>query len=108
MPLLRPVRWTTSRSLSTSPADSNALRISDAWTSALMMYRSCEGRGIGKFVPQTITQGAAVIRKAFRMSLHPGHQAEYMRRHNPIWTELDEVLRRHGVHHYSIFLDPDT
>jgi L-rhamnose mutarotase len=49
-----------------------------------------------------------VIRKAFRMSVNPGHQAEYARRHNPIWTELDEVLRRHGVHRYSIFLDPDT
>jgi L-rhamnose mutarotase len=49
-----------------------------------------------------------VIRKAFRMSLHPGHQAEYARRHNPIWAELDDVLRRHGVKSYSIFLDADT
>jgi len=49
-----------------------------------------------------------VIRKAFRMSLHPGGQAEYERRHNPIWAELDDVLRRHGVQSYSIFLDPDT
>lgn len=49
-----------------------------------------------------------MIRKAFRMSVNPGHEAEYARRHNPIWTELDDVLRRHGVHRYSIFLDPDT
>jgi L-rhamnose mutarotase len=49
-----------------------------------------------------------VIRKAFRMSLHPGVQAEYARRHNPIWAELDGVLRAHGVRSYSIFLDPDT
>jgi L-rhamnose mutarotase len=49
-----------------------------------------------------------VIRKAFRMSVNPGQQAEYARRHNPIWTELGDVLRRHGVHSYSIFLDPDT
>ena len=49
-----------------------------------------------------------MIRKAFRMSLHPGGQAEYTRRHNPIWAELDDVLRRHGVRSYSIFLDPDT
>ena len=49
-----------------------------------------------------------MIRKAFLMTLKPGQQAEYARRHNPIWTELDEVLRRHGVHRYSIFLDPDT
>jgi len=49
-----------------------------------------------------------MIRKAFRMSVSPGHEAEYIRRHNPIWPELDEVLRLHGVRSYSIFLDPDT
>jgi L-rhamnose mutarotase len=42
------------------------------------------------------------------MSVNPGYQAEYAQRHNPIWVELDEVLRRHGVRSYSIFLDPDT
>ena len=49
-----------------------------------------------------------MIRKAFRMSVNPGRQAEYARRHNPIWAELDDVLWRHGVHTYSIFLDPST
>jgi L-rhamnose mutarotase len=49
-----------------------------------------------------------VIRKAFRMSVNPGQQTEYTRRHNPIWAELEDVLRRHGVHRYSIFLDPET
>lgn len=49
-----------------------------------------------------------MIRKAFRMSVNPGQEAEYARRHNPIWAELDEVLRRHGVQRYSIFLDPTT
>jgi L-rhamnose mutarotase len=49
-----------------------------------------------------------VIRKAFRMSVEPQHQAEYIRRHNPIWRDLDEVLRQHGVQTYSIFLDPET
>ena len=55
-----------------------------------------------------MTNGAVVIRKAFRMKVHPGYQAEYTHRHNPIWTELDAVLRSHGVHSYSIFLDPAT
>jgi len=55
-----------------------------------------------------IGEGAVVIRKAFRMSVNPGKQAEYTRRHNPIWAELEEVLRRHGVQRYSIFLDTDT
>jgi L-rhamnose mutarotase len=48
------------------------------------------------------------IRKAFRMSVHPGQQAEYARRHNPIWRELAETLREHGVRAYSIFLDAST
>ena len=49
-----------------------------------------------------------MIRKAFIMSLKPGRQEEYQRRHNPIWPELQEVLTRHGVSNYSIFLDRDT
>jgi L-rhamnose mutarotase len=48
------------------------------------------------------------MRKAFRMSVHPGREAEYARRHQPIWAELEAVLRAHGVREYSIFLDPGT
>lgn len=49
-----------------------------------------------------------MIRKAFVMSVNPDQHAEYARRHNPIWEELANVLRAHGVHNYSIFLDADT
>jgi L-rhamnose mutarotase len=49
-----------------------------------------------------------MIRKAFRMSVSPRHQAEYVRRHNPIWRDLEEVLLHDGVESYSIFLDPAT
>lgn len=42
------------------------------------------------------------------MSVHPGCEAEYERRHSPIWPELEDVLRSHGVRDYSIFLDPAT
>ncbi len=49
-----------------------------------------------------------MIRKAFVMSIHPGQEAEYERRHNPIWGELENVLIGHGVHNYSIFLHPET
>ena len=48
------------------------------------------------------------IRKAFRMSVNAGQEAEYERRHNPIWRELEETLVGHGVRTYSIFLDPAT
>jgi L-rhamnose mutarotase len=49
-----------------------------------------------------------MIRKAFRMSVSPGQHAEYARRHQPIWRELEEVLLAHGVRTYSIFLDEST
>jgi len=49
-----------------------------------------------------------VIRRAFRMSVHPGRHDEYARRHQPIWPELEETLLAHGVGTYSIFLDPAT
>lgn len=41
------------------------------------------------------------------MSVHPGQYEEYENRHKPIWKELEEVLKAHGVHNYSIFLDPN-
>jgi L-rhamnose mutarotase len=49
-----------------------------------------------------------VIRKAFRMSVNQGSEAEYERRHRPIWYDLELTLIAHGVHKYSIFLDPET
>ena len=42
------------------------------------------------------------------MSLNPGQEEEYERRHRPIWPELEAVLQRHGVSNYSIFLHPET
>ena len=42
------------------------------------------------------------------MSFHPGKEAEYQHRHQPIWPELEQVLRAHGVLSYSIFMDPAT
>lgn len=49
-----------------------------------------------------------MIRKAFVMSVNAGCEAEYEKRHNPIWKELEEVLKAHGGHNYSIFLHPET
>lgn len=49
-----------------------------------------------------------MIRRAFRMSVLPGRGAEYARRHQPIWRELEDTLLAHGVRTYSIYLDPDS
>ena len=42
------------------------------------------------------------------MSVNPGQEAEYERRHRPIWAELEAVLTAHGVRNYSIYLHPET
>jgi L-rhamnose mutarotase len=55
-----------------------------------------------------MTGGAAVIRKAFKMSVHESQHEEYTRRHNPIWKDLETTLFEHGVRSYSIYLDPTT
>jgi L-rhamnose mutarotase len=49
-----------------------------------------------------------MIRKAFKMSVHPDRHEEYEQRHRPIWPELQRVLHEHGVRSYSIYLDAET
>jgi L-rhamnose mutarotase len=49
-----------------------------------------------------------MIRKAFVMAVNPDKHAAYEQRHNPVWPEMEELLRAHGVHNYSIFLHPET
>lgn len=49
-----------------------------------------------------------MIRKAFLMKVNSDAHAEYERRHKPISTELEQVLKRHRVSNYSIFLDDAT
>jgi L-rhamnose mutarotase len=49
-----------------------------------------------------------MIRKAFLMSVNPGSEEEYERRHSPIWPELERTLKEHGAHNYTIFLDAET
>jgi len=49
-----------------------------------------------------------MTRKAFVIQARPGMAAEYQRRHHPIWPELQETLKRHGVGNYSIFLREET
>lgn len=47
-------------------------------------------------------------RNAFKMKLKPGVEAEYKKRHDEIWPELQKELRSAGISDYSIFLDEET
>ena len=47
-------------------------------------------------------------RKALKMFLHPGKEAEYKKRHDEILPELADLFKSVGVQNYSIFLDPDN
>lgn len=49
-----------------------------------------------------------MIRKAFKMKLHPGMEEEYRRRHEALWPEMRDMIHEHGGRNYSIFLDPET
>ncbi|MFL1011707.1 L-rhamnose mutarotase [Flavisericum labens] len=48
------------------------------------------------------------IRNAFKMKLKPGFEAEYKKRHDDIWPELETLLSDTGIQDYSIFLDEET
>lgn len=45
---------------------------------------------------------------AFKMKLHPGKEDEYKRRHDQLWPELGQLLKKTGIEDYSIFLDEET
>lgn len=45
--------------------------------------------------------------RAFRMTLSPGQQAEYRRRHDALWPELGQALAEAGVIDYRIFVDSE-
>ena len=47
-------------------------------------------------------------RIAFKMQLHNGFEAEYKKRHDEIWPELQALLKGSGISDYSIFLDETT
>ena len=47
-------------------------------------------------------------RQAFIMKLHKGFEAEYQKRHDAIWPELQALLKDSGIQEYSIFLDEAT
>ncbi|MDD5727870.1 MAG: L-rhamnose mutarotase [Victivallales bacterium] len=49
-----------------------------------------------------------MIRKTFLMKVKPGMIDEYEKVHNPIWPELQKVIKAHGVHNFSIYFHEKT
>lgn len=49
-----------------------------------------------------------MVRRAFKMHLHPGAKEEYIKRHDALWPELKDLLKNSGVSEYSIYLDENT
>ena len=47
-------------------------------------------------------------RVAFKMKLNKGFEDEYKKRHDRLWPELEELLKKTGISEYSIFLDAET
>lgn len=49
-----------------------------------------------------------VHRVAFKMKLNEGQEAEYKKRHDELWPDLERLLKTAGISDYSIFLDEST
>lgn len=49
-----------------------------------------------------------MVRVASKMTVYKNCYDEYEKRHNEIWPEMVEMLRKHGISNYSIFLEEET
>lgn len=47
-------------------------------------------------------------RLLFKMYLKAGFENEYQQRHQNIWPEIVELLKKNGISEYSIFWDRET
>ena len=79
-------------------------RNNDFWNNKLLW----PGLGNNKNNNNNNSVSATPIRQAFVMTVNEGQREEYERRHRPIWPELEEVLKAHGVVTYSIYYMKST
>jgi L-rhamnose mutarotase len=56
----------------------------------------------------TLANSKVMKRVAFKMKMTPGMKEEYIKRHDQIWPEIAELIKKSGVSDYSIFLDEET
>jgi L-rhamnose mutarotase len=49
-----------------------------------------------------------MVRVGFSMKIKDGKGDEYKKRHDEVWPEISEELKKAGVYDYSIFLDKEN
>lgn len=47
-------------------------------------------------------------RVAFKMKLFKGNEEEYIKRHDALWPDLQQLLKQTTISDYSIFLNRET
>jgi L-rhamnose mutarotase len=67
-----------------------------------------ENKSVEDLPGMIIVEKNNFYRLAFKMKLHKGQEAEYKKRHDELWPELQLLLKETGVSDYSIFLDEST
>lgn len=74
-----------------------------------MQKRRISGvRRLRKFFYHQMIGRNDMTRKGFKMKLYPGMEAEYEKRHNELWTEMQDMIHEYGGKNYTIFLDRET
>lgn len=46
--------------------------------------------------------------KAFTIHIRPGSESEYKIRHQQVWPEMKQAIKRHGFKNYSIYMSGTT
>lgn len=66
--------------------------------------------GVVSIVESKIRKGrkSDMVRKGFKMKLYPGMEAEYEKRHNELWPQMQDMIHEYGGKNYTIFLDKET
>ena len=66
--------------------------------------------GVVSIIESKIRKGrkSNMVRKGFKMKLYPGMEAEYEKRHNELWPQMQDMIHEYGGKNYTIFLDRET
>ena len=66
--------------------------------------------GVVSIIESKIRKGrkSDMVRKGFKMKLYPGMEAEYEKRHNELWPQMQDMIHEYGGKNYTIFLDRET